>query len=209
MIHLEHIFKKIGQKHILHDFFLHIEQGELVAIVGKSGSGKTTLLNIIGLLDGEYEGNYLLFGHSNVPVNTRTSQKIIREQISYLFQNFALIENESVEYNLLMALKYTRLSKREKEESIKNILEKIGLANTLKQKISELSGGEQQRIAIARALLKPSNLILADEPTGSLDQENRDLILQFLIEMNNRGKTVIIVTHDPYIADKCQRIVRL
>ncbi|HEL2035657.1 TPA: ABC transporter ATP-binding protein [Streptococcus suis] len=207
MIHLEHIFKKIGQKHILHDFSLNIEQGELVAIVGKSGSGKTTLLNIIGLLDGEYEGDYLLFGHSNVPVNTRTSQKIIREQISYLFQNFALIENESVKYNLLMALKYTRLSKKEKEESIKNILDKIGLASTLKQKISELSGGEQQRIAIARALLKPS--ILADEPTGSLDQENRDLILQFLIEMNNSGKTVIIVTHDPYIADKCQRIVRL
>lgn len=209
MIQLENITKTIGKKVILENLSLKINQGDLVAIVGKSGSGKSTLLNLLGLIDGDYSGYYEIFGQKNVPVNSVKSQAIIREHISYLFQNFALIDNETVEYNLMLALKYVKLSKKDKVKKIEEILERVGLSSTLHQKVSELSGGEQQRIAVARAILKPSQLLLADEPTGSLDPENRDLVLNFLLDMNKEGKTVIIVTHDAYVAQQCHRVIEL
>ncbi|MFS9161956.1 ABC transporter ATP-binding protein [Streptococcus oralis] len=209
MIQLENITKTIGKKVILENLSLKINQGDLVAIVGKSGSGKSTLLNLLGLIDGDYSGYYEIFGQKNVPVNSAKSQAIIREHISYLFQNFALIDNETVEYNLMLALKYVKLSKKDKVKRIEEILERVGLPSTLHQKVSELSGGEQQRIAVARAILKPSQLLLADEPTGSLDPENRDLVLNFLLDMNKEGKTVIIVTHDAYVAQQCHRVIEL
>ena len=209
MIKLENITKTIGKKVILENLSLKINQGDLVAIVGKSGSGKSTLLNLLGLIDGDYSGHYEIFGQKNVLVNSVKSQAIIREHISYLFQNFALIDNETVEYNLMLALKYVKLSKKDKVKEIEEILERVGLPSTLHQKVSELSGGEQQRIAVARAILKPSQLLLADEPTGSLDPENRDLVLNFLLDMNKEGKTVIIVTHDAYVAQQCHRVIEL
>lgn len=209
MIKLENVTKTIGKKVILENLSLKINQGDLVAIVGKSGSGKSTLLNLLGLIDGDYSGYYEIFGQQNVPVNSVKSQAIIREHISYLFQNFALIDNETVEYNLMLALKYVKLSKKDKVKKIEEILERVGLSSTLHQKVSELSGGEQQRIAVARAILKPSQLLLADEPTGSLDPENRDLVLNFLLDMNKEGKTVIIVTHDAYVAQQCHRVIEL
>ena len=209
MIKLENVTKTIGKKVILENLSLKINQGDLVAIVGKSGSGKSTLLNLLGLIDGDYSGHYEIFGQKNVSVNSAKSQAIIREHISYLFQNFALIDNETVEYNLMLALKYVKLSKKDKVKKIEEILERVGLSSTLHQKVSELSGGEQQRIAVARAILKPSQLLLADEPTGSLDPENRDLVLNFLLDMNKEGKTVIIVTHDAYVAQQCHRVIEL
>lgn len=209
MIKLENVTKTIGGKVILENLSLKINQGDLVAIVGKSGSGKSTLLNLLGLIDGDYSRHYEIFGQKNVPVNSVKSQAIIREHISYLFQNFALIDNETVEYNLMLALKYVKLSKKDKVKKIEEILERVGLPSTLHQKVSELSGGEQQRIAVARAILKPSQLLLADEPTGSLDPENRDLVLNFLLDMNKEGKTVIIVTHDAYVAQQCHRVIEL
>ena len=209
MIKLENVTKTIGKKVILENLSLKINQGDLVAIVGKSGSGKSTLLNLLGLIDGDYSGHYEIFGQQNAPVNSVKSQAIIREHISYLFQNFALIDNETVEYNLMLALKYVKLSKKDKVKKIEEILERVGLSSTLHQKVSELSGGEQQRIAVARAILKPSQLLLADEPTGSLDPENRDLVLKFLLDMNKEGKTVIIVTHDAYVAQQCHRVIEL
>ena len=199
MIKLENVTKTIGKKVILENLSLKINQGDLVAIVGKSGSGKSTLLNLLGLIDGDYSGHYEIFGQQNVPVNSVKSQAIIREHISYLFQNFAL----------MLALKYVKLSKKDKVKKIEEILERVGLSSTLHQKVSELSGGEQQRIAVARAILRPSQLLLADEPTGSLDPENRDLVLNFLLDMNKEGKTVIIVTHDAYVAQQCHRVIEL
>ena len=209
MIKLENVTKTIGKKVILENLSLKINQGDLVAIVGKSGSGKSTLLNLLGLIDGDYSGHYEIFGQQNVSINSVKSQAIIREHISYLFQNFALIDNETVEYNLMLALKYVKLSKKDKVKKIEEILERVGLPSILHQKVSELSGGEQQRIAVARAILKPSQLLLADEPTGSLDPENRDLVLNFLLDMNKEGKTVIIVTHDAYVAQQCHRVIEL
>lgn len=186
---------------------MNIENGELVALIGQSGSGKSTLLNIIGLIEPFDSGELNFNGIKGIKVNTSKSQAIIRDQISYLFQNYALVDNETVKYNLDLALKYTKKSKQEKKDIISYILSKVGLADTESKKIYELSGGEQQRIAVARAFIKPSNLVLADEPTGSLDDENRENILNLIIELNKSGKTVIIVTHDQYIAQVCSRII--
>ncbi|AUW97237.1 ABC transporter ATP-binding protein [Streptococcus pluranimalium] len=209
MISIINLYKKIGNKEVFNNFSLNISKGEFVALVGPSGSGKTTLLNIIGLIDDEFSGTYSFGGNENIKINSRMSQKIIREEISYLFQNFALIDNETVRYNLLLALKYVNCSKKEKIYKIKAVLAKLGLEEKLDSKVSELSGGEQQRIAVARVFLKPSSLVLADEPTGSLDKTNRDSIIQLLKKMNQNGKTIVIVTHDLEVANECDRIINI
>ena len=194
MIKLNHISKTIGDKVIFDDLSLNIKQGDYVAITGPSGCGKTTLLNILGLIEGDFEGEYFFDGMENIKVNTRRSQKIIRSKISYLFQNFALIEEETVRYNLMLALKYVKASKKKKLARINEVLTKLDLSHVLNQKVAELSGGEQQRIALARVILKPSELILADEPTGSLDSDNRDKVLDIIESLNHMGKTVVVVT---------------
>lgn len=209
MIELVNINKAFGEKKILDDFQLSIQSGEMIAITGTSGSGKSTLLNILGLIESFDTGTYKLFGEENIKINSAKAQCVIRDKISYLFQNFALIENESVKENLDIALKYHKSSKQEKNQMIAEALEKVGLANYEKKKVFELSGGEQQRVSIARVLIKPSALILADEPTGSLDSKNRDEILNLLKEMNSQGKTIIIVTHDPIVAQTCSRSIAL
>ncbi|WP_101138735.1 ATP-binding cassette domain-containing protein, partial [Lactobacillus apis] len=155
------------------------------------------------------DGDYQFEQYTNIKPNSRLAQKIIREKISYLFQNFALIEEDTVLQNLLLALKYVKQSKKEKTEIITAALQKVGLSEYLNSKIYELSGGQQQRIAVARAIIKPSELVLADEPTGSLDSKNRDEIIKLLLELNAAGKTVIVVTHDSHVAEKCHRVLEL
>lgn len=209
MIELQNITKKYGNKTILQNFNLTVQSGDAVAIIGSSGSGKSTLLNIIGLIDQFDSGSYTFMGNKNVKPNSQLAQKLIREKISYLFQNFALIEEQTVTQNLLLALKYVKKSKKEKLAEIDQVLQKVGLADFSNAKIYELSGGQQQRVAVARALIKPSELILADEPTGSLDIKNRDEIIELLFEINHQGKTIIIVTHDLEIASRFSKIVDL
>ena len=126
-----------------------------------------------------------------------------------MFQNFALIDDESILNNLLIGLEFKNLNKKEKIEEINNVLQRVNIQYELHTKVSNLSGGEQQRVAIARLILKQGQLILADEPTGSLDEENREVILSLLKELNRDGKTIIIVTHDLYVANKCDRIISL
>lgn len=181
----------------------------MLAIVGKSGSGKSTLLNIIGMIEGDYEGDYQFKDYKNVKVNSKMSSKIIREEMSFIFQSFALIEDESVKKNLLLALQYVKLNKDEKENLMIAALKSVGLDGILDKKIASLSGGEQQRVALARAILKPSSLILADEPTGSLDNKNKEYVMETLKELNKAGKTIIVVTHDAYTADMCKRKISL
>lgn len=209
LIRLNNLSKKIENREILKPIDLTINEGEMISIIGPSGSGKTTLLNILGLIDSDYTGDYFFEGEKNLKANSSKTQKIIRNEISYLFQNFALIENETVAFNLLLALKYIKKSKKEKLDLIEQILDKLHLNGYLNKKIASLSGGEQQRVALARAVIKPCRLILADEPTGSLDETNRDMIIDLLKILNEEGKTIIIVTHDPIVAHNCHKIVQL
>lgn len=209
IIKLEKVNKSFGDKKVLSNFSLLINEGELIAITGSSGKGKTTILNILGLLEGFDKGSFWLDGDKNIKPNTSKATKIIREKISYLFQNFALVDEESVEYNLMLALRYVKISKRQKVEKIKEELSHMGLEGYEKKKIYELSGGEQQRVAVARIMLKPSKIVLADEPTGSLDEKNSETVFELLKKINNNGKTVIIVTHDKKLADKCDRIINI
>ncbi|WP_320165147.1 putative bacteriocin export ABC transporter [uncultured Trichococcus sp.] len=208
MIKIDHLKKRIGERVLFDDLNVSIQKGEMVAITGKSGSGKTTLLNILGLLDREFQGHVALY-HENEALNLKNTDNIRRLYLGYLFQNFALIDDESVEDNLKLALKYTQLSSKEKTIAIEQSLMDVGLLNLGKRKVYELSGGEQQRVAVARLILKPSTIILADEPTGSLDRENRDSILNLLKKLQLQGKTVIIVTHDVDVADFCDRKINI
>lgn len=209
MITIKNLTKKYGDKIILNNLNYDIDDNEFIAIKGASGSGKTTLLNIIGLLDKDFEGE-VLFNDKNIKkMSLKEKSAFIRNNISYLFQNYALIDNETIEQNLMLALEYTKLSKKEKKTLIKNALKMVGLKENVNQKIYKLSGGEQQRVALARTVLKPSKIILADEPTGNLDATNRDSVIHILKELKKQGKLIIVVTHDDYVAKACDKVMRL
>ncbi|BDR58031.1 ABC transporter ATP-binding protein [Xylocopilactobacillus apicola] len=209
IIEIKDLVKEFDHHKIFDRFNLEVEQGELIALTGPSGSGKSTLLNILGLIDNFDSGSYRLFDEENIKVNSKRAGKIIRERISYLFQNFALIDSATVEDNLLMALKYRKESRQAKKKIITQSLKSVGLDGYEGKKVFSLSGGEQQRVAIARVLIKQSDLVLADEPTGSLDSKNRNEVLELLMNIHKEGKTVIIVTHDQFVADSCQRVISI
>ena len=203
------VSKRYAKRLVLDKVNIKVLAGEMVAITGKSGSGKTTILNIMGLLETSDNGVVRLFGANSPRPGSIGANKILRTRLSYLFQNFALLENETVDSNLEIPLIYSKKARREKKRLKEAALEKVGLNTALKQRVYGLSGGEQQRVAIARILLKPCDLILADEPTGSLDDDNRNGIMRILKELNHNGKTIIIVTHDPYVAAECDRTIQL
>ena len=171
MISVQNVSKKFGSREILKDLSFDVEENEFVALVGPSGSGKSTLLNMIGLLDNIDSGKILINGKILPKVNSRSAVNYRKNVINYLFQSNALISTSSVKDNLMLAMNFTNFSKEEKEKKIKETLRFVGLENRLDSKVNELSGGEQQRIAIVRAILKPGDIILADEPTGSLDPD--------------------------------------
>lgn len=201
LIEIKNLKKSYGSQKIFENFNLKIPRGKLTTIYGASGAGKSTLLNIIGMIEDYDEGEYYLFGDFAPIANSHSSLILRRHRISYLFQNFALLEDETIEKNLEIALIYKKCNASEKKEKMKKILQRVNLKHALKTKIFKLSGGEKQRVALARALLKDSDIILADEPTGSLDIENRNEILKLFKEEIQLGKTIIIVTHDPYIRE--------
>lgn len=209
MIKIIDLKKSFKDKVIFENFNYTIKDGTMIAIVGKSGSGKTTLLNILGLLDFDFDGKILYDDQEISKLNEKHITKYIRNNINYLFQNYALIDNETVEKNLLLSLEYEKISKQDKILKINNVLENVGLSNYNKKRIYTLSGGEQQRIALARTMLKRGNIILADEPTGNLDDENSKIVIKLLKNLQKLGKTIIIVTHNQEIADKCDEIIRL
>ncbi|AYK07533.1 ABC transporter ATP-binding protein [Brevibacillus laterosporus] len=203
------VSKRYQDHLVLEHINLKVYEGEMLAITGKSGSGKTTVLNIMGLLENPSSGTVKLFDKIPPRIGSAQANRLLRTKIAYLFQNYALIDDATVEYNLEIPLLYSRKSKKEKQKLKMDALEKVGMDIPLKQKTYGLSGGEQQRVAIARTLLKPCDLILADEPTGSLDIDNRNEIVKLLKDLNNEGKTIIIVTHDQYVAKACSRIIKL
>lgn len=199
--------KNFGSRNILNNFNLSIEEQEIITITGKSGCGKSTLLNIIGLLDEYTSGSLLINGKEISKITSKEAVLLRRYHIGYIFQNYALIERSTVEENLKLAARYT--SEKDKKGIIQQALSKVGLEGYEKKKVYELSGGEQQRVAIARVFIKPCSLILADEPTGSLDSANKLLVLNLLEQLRQEGKTVIIVTHDLDIAERFGRNIRL
>ncbi len=209
IIDIKNIEKYYDDCIVLDKISIKIEEGDMIALTGPSGKGKSTLLNIIGLLENFDAGEYTIVGEKNVKPNTIKSNRLIRDNIGYIFQNFALVENETVEYNLNIAMKYTKYSKKEKKKLIVEALRTVQLESKLKERVYKLSGGEQQRVAIARVILKPSKIVIADEPTGSLDYKNRDIIMKLIIDLNKQGKTVIIATHDPYVIDACDKVLEL
>lgn len=207
IIKVEKLNKSFGNQHVLKDLSFEVETNEMIALMGKSGTGKSTLLNILGLLDKPDSGDYILFEHKNIKPFSAKATKMLRDKIGFLFQNFALIDSKDVYYNLNLALKNQR--KINHEEVIAKALETVGLAGFELKRIYQCSGGEQQRIAVARLLLKPCELILADEPTGSLDRQNRDEIIELLKILKAQGKTIVVVTHDEAVAKHCDRIIQL
>ncbi len=209
MIETVNLSKSYGNHVVINSLNLKIKEKEMVAIVGPSGCGKSTLLNIIGQIDDQYDGTLLIDEKIMNKLNQSQKEKFIRYHINYLFQNFALIETETVKENLLIGLEYSKLKKQEKNERIAEVLKKVKLEKTLNKKVYELSGGEQQRIALARIMLKPGNIVLADEPTGNLDKDSSLLVMKVLKELQKDGKTIIIVTHSEEIASQCDRIVEL
>ena len=195
--------------HVLKGIDLSVAQGEMVAIMGSSGSGKSTLLNIIGMLDEADEGDYIL---DQVTIKNLTEKKaaIYRNKfLGFIFQSFNLINYKNALENVALPLYYQGLKRKERQEKARFYLQKVGLLDWETHVPSELSGGQKQRVAIARALASDPKLLLADEPTGALDTTTSYDIMAFLQQLNEEGKTILIVTHEEDIAAMCKRIVRL
>ena len=207
VIELKNINKNYGNKYLFKNLNFSIKKGEMIAITGASGSGKSTLLNIIGLIDKPNSGEVSICGNKNPYDKEKIKLNLFRNNIGYLFQNYALVDNYTVSKNLDIALEYVKGKNKNKLKE--EALDKVGLLDKLNNKVFELSGGEQQRVALARLMLKKNDIILADEPTGSLDEDNKAIILKLLKELNNEGKTVVIVTHDKVVADICDREINI
>ena len=213
MLKIEKLHKSypIGDSslHVLKGIDLSVEKGEMVAIMGSSGSGKSTLLNIIGMLDEADRGDYTL---DEVPIENLSEKKaaIYRNKfLGFIFQSFNLISYKNALENVSLPLYYQGLKRKLRQEKAKFHLEKVGLLDWASHLPSELSGGQKQRVAIARALASEPKLLLADEPTGALDSNTSCDIMAFLQQLNDEGKTILIVTHEQDIANMCKRIIRL
>ncbi len=187
-----------------------VEEGEMIAVIGASGSGKTTLLNIIGLLDCQDSGELELFGES-IDFTKDSKNALIRNgRIGFVFQDYSLIANENAIFNVMLPLFFTKMPIGKMRKKATEALQRVGFPEThLKNKVKLLSGGQKQRVAIARALVNDPDIILADEPTGALDSESSEAVMELLKDLNDAGKTVIVITHDPIVASKCKRIIRL
>ena len=192
----------------LNGISLTIYKGEIIAVMGRSGSGKSTLLNVIGLIDMPNAGEYTLNGKSLTEIRANKVHKTRNEMIGFIFQYFALLKEHTVLDNVVLPLTYRKLKQRE-ENKAKFYLDKVGLKEHMYKTPDELSGGQQQRVAIARALVGERELILADEPTGNLDRKTGEEIMNLLLQLNEEGRTIIIVTHDMEVANKCNRIIEL
>ena len=213
MIHMEHIVKKykMGGEEIyaLADVSLNIDKGEYVAIIGPSGSGKSTLMNIIGCLDAADSGSYSLNGKPIEKYNQRQLAKIRNTHIGFIFQGFNLLSRLTALENVELPLVYQNMHTSERKKQAVTALTQVGLKDRMKHRPSQLSGGQQQRAAIARALAAHPSLILADEPTGNLDKKTGLEIMELFAQLHREGNTIVIITHDPNIAAKAQRVIHI
>ncbi|WP_428912665.1 ABC transporter ATP-binding protein [Niallia sp. Krafla_26] len=213
MITLSNIHKSYrsaaGKELVLKNLDFSIDKGEYVAIMGSSGSGKSTLMNIIGTLETADAGEYR---YEDRRINTLSKGKLTQlrnEQMGFVFQNFQLIPNLSIYQNVMLPLIYNRKWFIRKKEYVRKAIESVGLQAKMRQKPHQLSGGQKQRVAIARAIVNEPALLLADEPTGSLDEENTEFILNIFDDLHQKGVTIILITHDAEVAKRAQRTMML
>lgn len=209
MIKLSKIYKSFDQSVVLSNVSLSITKNEFVCITGESGAGKTTLLNIIGLLDKPDSGDLSIYGKTNFTKNEILNLR--RNFFGYIFQDYLLMYDKTVEENISISKNILRNKmKKQDKEDINEVMEKVGLdLSYLNKKVYQLSGGEQQKVAIARMLLKPYELVLADEPTGNLDHKNKNEVIKIFKDIKRSGKTIICVTHDKEVAASADRIINL
>jgi putative ABC transport system ATP-binding protein len=188
---------------------LAIERGQMVAIIGPSGSGKSTLMHILGCLDAPSTGSYVLDGQDVSSLSSFQLAAVRNRKIGFVFQTFNLLPKASLLRNVELPMLYAGIGGRERKERAGEALRRVGLGERAKHKPSELSGGQRQRAAIARAIVMEPSLILADEPTGNLDSKTGVEVLRIFHDMHERGETIVIVTHDPRIAEQCERVVQI
>jgi putative ABC transport system ATP-binding protein len=213
LIELDHIGKiydlGLSKVEALRDVDIGIDKGEFVAIVGQSGSGKSTLMNIIGCLDVPTAGKYRLGGRDVTELTDDELADVRNLEIGFVFQSFQLLPRASALENVELPLIYRGSSRRERRERAEHALEMVQLKDRMLHKPAELSGGQRQRVAIARALVTDPSLLLADEPTGNLDSRTGEEIVRLFLELYDRGNTIVLVTHEPKLAARCPRAVRL
>ncbi len=210
MNHISKVFRTdLVQTHALRDFSLTVKEGEFVAVTGPSGSGKTTFLNIAGLLETFDTGSYLLDGRDVSHLDDAARSRLRNEKIGFIFQGFNLIPDLSVFDNVDVPLRYRGFDGKARRQRIEAALEQVGLASRAKHLPSQLSGGQQQRVAIARALAGTPRILFADEPTGNLDSLMARQVLEMLEEINGKGTTIVMVTHDPELARRAHRNIHV
>ncbi len=213
ILNLQNIHKSyamgINKLHVLKGIDLEIERGEMVSIMGSSGSGKSTLLNIIGLLDNLDKGKYFLNGTEMKGLNETKAAHLRNKYVGFVFQSFNLISFKNAMENVALPLYYQKLSRKKRNLKAMEFLDRMGLREWADHMPNELSGGQKQRIAIARALVANPHIILADEPTGALDSQTSQEVMDILKEINDTGITILIVTHENDIAHRTNRIIRL
>lgn len=213
MIKLSNIRKVYATKDMqtvaLNDVSLTIETGEFVAVMGPSGCGKSTLMNILGMIDTPTEGSYSFNGQEIAHFREAQLVKMRKNNLGFVFQSFNLIDDLTVEDNIALPLRYLKIPKSTRQNRVREALELVGLENRAKHKPSQLSGGQQQRVAVARAVIADPKLILADEPTGNLDSQNGDEVMELLGLLNEQGATILMVTHSEKDASKADRIIRM
>ena len=213
MIEIKNLHKsyEIGASslHVLKGIDFSVEDGDLVAIMGSSGSGKSTLLNILGMLDTSDAGTYDLDKIRIADMNEKKAANYRNKFLGFVFQSFNLINYKSAVENVVLPLYYQGIKRKEREKIALEYLDNVGLKNWASHLPSELSGGQKQRVAIARAMVSKPKVLLADEPTGALDSKTSSEVMSLIQEINNSGKTILVVTHEEDIAKMCKRIVRL
>jgi len=197
------------ETHALREFSLEVEEGEFISVTGPSGSGKTTFLNIAGLLESFTSGSYTLDGRDVSALSDSESSRVRNEKIGFVFQSFNLIPDLNLFDNIDVPLRYRGFKSAERKRRIDKVLETVGLGSRMKHLPSQLSGGQQQRVAIARALAGEPRFLLADEPTGNLDSHMAMSVMELISEINRDGTTIIMVTHDPALAEMASRNVHI
>ncbi|MGM0238017.1 ABC transporter ATP-binding protein [Enterococcus sp. AZ103] len=214
MIELKHVNKYYRndeeELHVLKDINMSVEAGEMIAVMGPSGSGKSTLINTLGFIDTKFDGEYLFEGENLVTSSDDRLSKVRNQIVGFVFQNFSLIENNTVYENVELPLLYNGYGFHETKERVMDALAKVGIADKADKHPKQLSGGQQQRVAIARALINQPSFIIADEPTGALDTHTSTEIMELFRELNRKeSATIFLVTHDPEVVPYCDRLISI